>query len=51
MKTITIAISDSTYDYIKRRATTCVECRAAAMLDMSVEAQIEIEKRNEEGAE
>ncbi|HBA84897.1 MAG TPA: hypothetical protein DCZ95_12455 [Verrucomicrobia bacterium] len=48
MQMITISISDTTYNYIKAQAQTSVECRAGAMLDLSVEAQQEIEKYRED---
>ena len=48
MPTITISINDNTYEFIKSRAKTSVECRAAAMLELAVDAQQELEKHAED---
>jgi len=50
MKSITVHISDTTYDHIQQHARNSVEGRAAAMLEMAVEDQLKLEKLKDEAA-
>jgi len=47
-KTITISISDATYQYIAQKAKSSVEFRTAAIVELAVEAQQELKKFREQ---